>query len=239
MFYILTGECPNLTVCYKLKIPFSNPKNQICPTISPFSMFFRTPKPSKTVKFKTTRLTGECPSIFEVKKRQIWSNFGLKKVFSVCNTVTFGYSPVQYPIYKHILIMYPLGLVSMVFKILNADYTHVPGMYSKGLSDLIDCLFRVEPELRPTAKQVIGIFTELMEVPAESHTLDEYDNDFDSLSDNSATTNLEDSQRMATSSLSQDTLTEQEIVVVNREISRQHSDCYSDDFDSFSENEDG
>ena len=125
----------------------------------------------------------------------------------------------------------------MVFKILNADYTQIPGIYSKSLSDLIDSLFCVEPELRPTAKQVMSILTELI---AECNTADEYDNDFDSPSDNSATTNLEDSQRMTTLSLSQDTLTQpiNEIAVMNREIS-QHSDCYSDDFDSFSENEDG
>ena len=137
-----------------------------------------------------------------------------------------------------LICTYSLGLVAMVFKILNADYTQIPGMYSKDLSDLIDSLFRVEPELRPTAKQVMNILTELM---TEFHTRDEYDNDFDSLSDNSATTNLEDSQRVATSSLSQDTLTQptNEIVFINREISRHNSDCYSDDFDSFSENEDG
>ncbi|KAI6650362.1 Protein farnesyltransferase/geranylgeranyltransferase type-1 subunit alpha [Oopsacas minuta] len=144
------------------------------------------------------------------------------------------------------------SLVAMVFKILNADYTQIPGKYSQSLSAFIDSLFRVEPELRPTAKQAMNILSELLETVsvtkfAESNTLDEYDNDFDSFSDHSSDTNCDISQGMATLSLTLCPDTTKEIVtqttnenvVKSRGISQQNSDNYSDDFDSYSENEDG
>ena len=159
-----------------------------------------------------------------------------------------------------------LGLVSMVFKILSADYTRVPGIYSQALTSLIDSLFQAEPELRPTAKQVFNIVCDLLYEQnvapnATSNSLEDYENDFDSLSDHSGTINLEISQEMATLSFipCQDALdhTKQQTTIsandydpytsLNREISHlnttktllpQTSDHYSDDFDSFSENED-
>ena len=161
-----------------------------------------------------------------------------------------------------------LGLVSMVFKILSADYTRVPGIYSQALTSLIDSLFQAEPELRPTAKQVFNIVCDLLYEQnvapnATSNSLEDYENDFDSLSDHSGTINLEISQEMATLSFipCQDALdhTKQQTTIsandydydpytsLNREISLlnttktllpQTSDHYSDDFDSFSENED-
>ena len=153
------------------------------------------------------------------------------------------------------------GLVGMVFKILNADYTQLPDAFSPNLISLIHSLFHTEPELRPTAKQVLISLNQMLHesTPAKCNTVDDYENDFDSLSDNS-THNLEISQEMATlsvisqekendekllnetgnasiceiSHLSQDQTLISEALPVNS-TSNQNGDNYSDDFDSFSE----
>ena len=147
----------------------------------------------------------------------------------------------------------------MVFKILNADYTQVPGMYSHTLTSLIESLFQTEPELRPSAKQVFNVVCELLQEQsvsplAKCDTIEDYDNDFDSLSDHSSTANLE----TATLSFTPQETNQQSYhslngdngyTSLNREFSHVNthsstillplsSDHYSDDFDSFSENED-
>ena len=150
----------------------------------------------------------------------------------------------------------------MVFKILNADYTQVPEVYSQTLTSLINSLFQVEPEMRPTAKQVFNVVYELLQelsiIPlAKCNTVEDYDNDFDSLSDHSSTTNLEISHEMATLSIipCQDTLETTNspncdagytslnrdfphLETCNETLLPLSSDHYSDDFNSFSENED-